>query len=420
MVATGIAQLLCSIAIASFCIGLLYGRGLVQPGYIAPRRLRRDAHTGLAPPGNVLVLLGVITHPSHSRRRRLLRDFARRSSRAHTRVRLEFVVGRDHFRDPPSPEEHKALDEEAARWDDLVYVAARENLPHVGKAAEKSAAWWSTAPLRVNAAVFCKTDDDSLVHLDHLHSVLNATIRSLTTGYFLLSYVRWRGWLSGGRLQACGGGWGGPSDALRQIEAPACDGAEGPFPQGTGTLTCLSAPLARHLARDSHFHAFQAVAHARNDFGTPCRTARECAAQPFATHMWHHEDAGISYNVWRTVVQLGLPMAIVHLPERGWIWPWFDPALRFAGESARAIVVHKVTPVQYEHVASVWNVSCSAPVVTVDCTQTCARWGWTRARTATRRDGDSLVTSTAPRRIVPDDEGFRCCFLRASKDFGHL
>ena len=28
---------------------------------------------------------------------------------------------------------------------------------------------------------------------------------------------------------------------------------------------------------------------ARNDFGTPCETADECAKHPFGLHMWHHE-----------------------------------------------------------------------------------------------------------------------------------
>ena len=52
----------------------------------------------------------------------------------------------------------------------------RERLPHVGKATEKSAAWWLSAPLRSNARFFCKTDDDSLVHLSHLRSALLASL----------------------------------------------------------------------------------------------------------------------------------------------------------------------------------------------------------------------------------------------------
>ena len=44
-----------------------------------------------------------------------------------------------------------------------------------------------------------------------------------------------------------GGGWGGPADAIYQMEDPVnkCELAEGPFPQGTGSLTCMSRALAR-------------------------------------------------------------------------------------------------------------------------------------------------------------------------------
>ena len=45
--------------------------------------------------------------------------------------------------------------------------------------------------------------------------------------------------------------------AIRHIdENPECKLAEGPFPQGTGTLTCLSRPLARKLAKNPEFSAF--------------------------------------------------------------------------------------------------------------------------------------------------------------------
>ena len=59
--------------------------------------------------------------------------------------------------------------------------------------------------------------------------------------------------------------------------------------------------------------------------------------------MWHHEDAGISYNVWRAVNARGLRVSVVHLPEKGWIWPWFRPGKIANDESSsRAILMHKV------------------------------------------------------------------------------
>lgn len=167
---------------------------------------------------------------------------------------------------------------------DVVLVQAREALPHVGKATEKSAAWWLTAPQRSGARVFCKTDDDSLIHLGHLAASLRAVVEQVDSPYFLYSYVRWRGWLPFNRLQACGGGWGGPGDAIHQMEDPInhCELAEGPFPQGTGTLTCMSRevsapstalPLPRSLCRAGRRRRHEALAPCRPASLPPCLLA---------------------------------------------------------------------------------------------------------------------------------------------------
>ena len=73
-------------------------------------------------------------------------------------------------------------------------------------------------------------------------------------------------------------------------------------------------------------------------------TAQECAAHAPGLHMWHHEDAGISYNVWRAANAHNLSVSLVHMPERGWIWPWFNAKIAEPRLSARAILMHKVTP----------------------------------------------------------------------------
>jgi len=321
-------SLLAALLVITFWLGLLYGRGLAPRDMALPRTSVRQfgvpsaaargtpaapARDDEAPP---FILLGVITNPLSFELRRMLRDFAVLSGGQAGGVRTEFVVGNSYFKDPPTAEQQAAVAAEAAAHDDVVFVNGREKLPHVGKATEKSAAWWSTAPLRSAAAIFCKTDDDSLIHLGHLSESLQAVVRTLGTKHFIYSYIRWRGWLPFNRLQACGGGWGGPADAMRQMEDPVnrCELAEGPFPQGTGTLTCMSGELARLLAQEPHFETFQQVARARNDFGTPCKTAKSCATHQRGLHMWHHEDAGISYNVWKTVMRLRLRLAVVHLP----------------------------------------------------------------------------------------------------------
>lgn len=302
---------------------------------------------------------------------------------------------------------------------------ARERLPHVGKATEKSAAWWLTAPKRSGARFFCKTDDDSLIHHEHLGAALAAAEREARSPNILFSYVRWRGWLPDLRYQACGGGWGGPIDAIRHMEDPSthCELAEGPFPQGTGQLTCLSRPLALALAGSHEFENFLRVAMSRNDFGTPCKTADECAKHPFGLHMWHHEDAGISYNVWRVAGAKNLSISLVHMPEKGWIWPWFNPKIREVEQSARAILMHKVTPQLLPEVTRTWRVATPAPPdLMVDCSQSCAQWGWKYARRPCAPSpplgaghgwrGFGVAWNGSLCKSDPVAAGWRCCFLR--------
>ena len=59
-----------------------------------------------------------------------------------------------------------------------------------------------------------------VIHQRHLHAALRAAQSQTPTPHVLFSYVRWRGWLPNDRLLACGGGWGGPYDALKQMNAP--------------------------------------------------------------------------------------------------------------------------------------------------------------------------------------------------------
>eukprot|EP00967_Tisochrysis_lutea_P155873 scaffold312873_cov33-Tisochrysis_lutea.AAC.2 len=228
--------------------------------------------------------------------------------------------------------------------------------------------------------------------------------------------------------------------------------------QGTGTLTCMSRALALEVAADERFRDWTTVARARNDYGTPCKSAAECAAQPASIHMWHHEDAGISYNVWRTVTKLiaassgdgarvnvsesatnarpetgsgvGADGAgnrrkvhLIHLPEKGWFWPWYN-SQNFAkpGMLAKAIVVHKVTPTLYPEVKAAWEVKVPFPKVVADCSQSCATWGWTRARVACDLLPPLEDNAGGWRGFLPRWNGtmcpltparhFKCCFLR--------
>ena len=133
-----------------------------------------------------------------------------------------------------------------------------------------------------------------------------------------LPQMKWRGWEVNESFKACGGNWGGAfktkEDLLRGgigpdgRQYPACDNAAGPFPYMSGGFNCMSRPLARLLARDAAFGRFLTSARARNDHGTPCESRAVCASQPAAVRMWHHEDAGIAFNLFRAVVGLGVAL----------------------------------------------------------------------------------------------------------------
>ncbi len=83
---------------------------------------------------------------------------------------------------------------------------------------------------------------------------------------------------------------------------PPCPHAAGPYPYMSGGMVCMSRPLALRMAADEHFGRFLALARKRNTHGTPCKRPLLCAQQPPDVHMWHHEDAGIGYNVFRAAV----------------------------------------------------------------------------------------------------------------------
>ena len=107
-------------------------------------------------------------------------------------------------------------------------------------------------------------------------------------------------------------------------------------------------------------------------------------------------------SAWRTVLAHGVKAALVHLPEKGWIWPWYfkqkiiltlalalnrtltlTPTLtRYHKEiaekqgSSRGIIMHKVTPELYPTVTvgeARWKLAEPAPRSIVDCSQRCSQ-----------------------------------------------
>ena len=215
------------------------------------------------------------------------------------------------------------------------------------------------------------------------------------------------------------------------MEDPAnhCELAEGPFPQGTGQLTCMSQPLALELAASAEFADFRRVAMARNDFGAKCESAGSCAKHAAGLHMWHHEDAGISYNVWRVATARQLSVSLVHLAELGWLYHSPDgwPKKATAETSARAIFVHKATPAAVPGLLARWQLGQPFPAdAIVDCSQSCASWGWEYARRPCETPptlppgrpwrGFGAPWNGSHCRINPVAAGWRCCFLRTLRD----
>ena len=391
------------------------------------------------------VLLGITSGPKNARLRDQQRDWAGRFNASGCTVR--FLLGDSFYapggssangRDPPA----MLVQREAARHADLLFVPAREKLPHVGVVTEKSAAYWATAATtHPEYSWYCKADDDTLVHHERLAITLRRLTERLTTSvgegapaYF--GHIKWRGWEGGTRFQACGGGWGDAAktaqDLLRGGIAhgkpyPPCPHAAGPYPYMSGGMVCMNRPLATALAADAHFASFRAVARQRNDGATPCRSSRECAAQPVASHLWHHEDAGVGYNVFHAgaTTTSGPPLTIVAVPGH------FNDAgiiqrSRSAQDqywSARAIFVHGIkTREHYEMAVRRWSVRwppADVHAYCAPCTQPNTNkhnGGWTYARLpCANATGEPGHPPNSPDEPPPPwcevDVGarFRCC-----------
>ena len=285
------------------------------------------------------VLLGIMSNPTKPRLRTQLRQWSEQFD-AHRRghVGIRFVYGSSFHNDSTAPAEAvEAVRSEADRGDQL-FVDARERLPHVGVVTEKSAAWWrSIASIAPGYDYYCKSDDDTLVHLDRLHQSLSR-VESRRRGMpVYYGHLKWRGWDVGYRFQACGGIWGFAQKTQSDIlfggrlagggTYPPCPHAAGPYAYMSGGMVCMSRPLATIVAADAEFGKFFTVAQvsvdwlliltqlvltrilfcapvvafwrgracpvlpddagltgwlttqARNDFGARCRKAKDCAAQ---------------------------------------------------------------------------------------------------------------------------------------------
>ena len=85
-------------------------------------------------------------------------------------------------------------------------------------------------------------------------------------------------------------------------------------------------------------------------------------------------------------------------------------------------MVQQVTPATFQSIVSEWNVSEPAPPIGVDCSQSCAQWGWKHARVPC--EADMLLPANADWRgfqstwngslcRIDPARSFRCCFLKS-------
>lgn len=410
--------------------------------------------TPSAPPK---VLLGVMSAPLNPRMRSQWRSWGALFSSYQNGVDVRFVLGKSfheaalgkrHIKwaasasagssaDGPSaatPESFVNAERSALAHDDFHFVDGREKLPNVGKVTEKSASWWLTiAKEKPGYDFYCKSDDDTLVHLDRLRNTLAEVERKRPGQPIYFGHIKWRGWDVGHRFQACGGGWGPARKTGDDIAVggvlpggrtyPPCPHAAGPYPYMSGGMVCMSKRMVEVMHSDGAFRDFYETARVRNSNGVPCRAPAVCAAQPVDVHMWHHEDAGIGFNVFRAVVAANATASIVPVPghynDNGIIER--TASAQDAYWSSRAIFVHGIKgSAQFASVRSKWNLTRPDAYLGLRCFS-CESGGtnghngdWLWARLPCPEAGEPRLaginaSGTARHCPVKPREHFTCC-----------
>ena len=271
--------------------------------------------------------------------------------------------------------QRRAVRHEERAHDDIVFVNARDWVPHA--VAEKSLAWWQYATVHLpRYKWYMKTDDDSLAHLPRLEADIRA-MEAMGRSHYYYGVMTWRVWTpfhpepdaACGERGDDGPSLNGPSGRLRRLirarQEPSgeCAGAIGPFPFADGSLQILSADLMHAFVRHPLTANFSRAHLGRTE-------------PPF----WTHEDAGIAYLLFHAAaIQLQLPITLVVLSpwkhNKFWInwFPRHNPSL----PDGHVVNTHKVVTsmmAQIAHDAYENTTYAADPIICVDCQQ---RWGWT-------------------------------------------
>ena len=316
--------------------------------------------------GPLLLAVGIITAPAHFDRRLWIRQKLRVSDARCRGIRVLFVLGQ---KNRMRGAQRRAVRHEERAHDDIVFVNARDWVPHA--VAEKSLAWWEYAAANLRAKWYMKTDDDSLAHLPRLEADL-AAMEAMGRSHYYYGVMTWRLWTPfHTEADAACGERGDDGPSLRGLGrfkrlTPRAERrvrkAIGPYPFADGSLQILSADLMYAFVRSPLAANFS-----RSHLGR--------SAPPF----WTHEDAGIAYLIFHQAILRSLPLTIVALSawkhNKFWInwFPRHNPSL----PDGHVVNTHKVVTsmmAQIAHDAYENTTYAADPIICVDCQQ---RWGWT-------------------------------------------
>jgi hypothetical protein len=317
----------------------------------------------------LLLAVGIITAPTHFDRRLWIRQKLRVSDARCRGIRVLFVLG---ARNKMSRGQRLAIRHEERAHDDIIFVGARDWVPHA--VAEKSLAWWQYCAAHLRARWYMKTDDDSLAHLPRLEADL-AAMTAMGRSHYYYGVMTWRAWTPFHHEAdaACGDrgddgpSLNGPSGRLKRLiraRAPPgeCAGAVGPFPFADGSLQILSADLMFAFVDSALTANFS-------------RTHLSRQTPPY----WTHEDAAVGYLIFHTAILRALPLTYVVLSpwkhNKFWInwFPRHNPSL----PDGHVVNTHKVVTSMMAQIAhdSYENTTyIEDPILCVDCAR---RWGWT-------------------------------------------
>jgi len=316
-----------------------------------------------------LMCIGVITAPTHYDRRIWIREKLRVSEAQCRGIAVFFVLGR---RNKMTRDQRLAIRYEQSAHNDLVFVGARDWVPHA--VAEKSLAWWEwAASKRRGYKWYMKTDDDSLAYLPRLELDL-AAMSQMGRSHYYYGVMTWRVWMPyhSEADAACGerGDDGpsleGPSGRLKRLikarqPGGLCANAVGPYPFADGSLQILSADL---------MHAFVESPLSRNFSSSHLHREHP----PY----WTHEDAGIAYLIYHSAILQKLPITYIVLSpwkhNKFWInwFPQKNPSL----PDGHVVNTHKIVTSMMAMIAQDAYLNTTYiqdPIVCVDCAEV---WGW--------------------------------------------